>query len=323
MDRLELAWPLLVVVLAVGCESRVSLGERCVRDDDCASSLLCRLGTCRLDCLRDSDCGAAAHCVRVASGVGACTLAVEERCTTTVCPAPLVCREDRCQAGCSIDADCLASQRCDGTVCMASAATDAGPSDSGPRDAGGADAGPFLVMGRCADASDCEMDQVCADDFAFEVCRHACDSHDDCPASSVCDFYPGPGGAPIFGCSTVCRPGTAEGCPSGTTCRMAWRDSTHIVEGPENLSRCAPFDDRGLEGCACTDSTSGRQCAGGLLCAEDASGTSSTCVRICTDGDECAPGVPCEIEPGALILEGVVYGTCPPIAAPSDCPPVP
>ncbi len=171
------------------------------------------------------------------------------------------------------------------------------------------DAGPFAELPRCMNDTDCAADEVCIDDFGYAVCRHRCASHADCPGISVCDWFGGADGGVVFACSTSCHPGTDEGCPASTTCRVTVRDPTYLPEGPTSMTWCMPFERGRGEGCAC-DEVGAVVCDEGFTCVDVAPST-WRCVRICTEGDECAPGVECDVPPAALVIGGRAYGTCP------------
>lgn len=302
----------LVVIALAGCESRLSLGSRCARDGDCAEPYACLLGTCRAECLSDRDCPVGVTCAQVAPGAGACTFETENRCTGSVCPAPLVCEAGRCRASCTTDAECLPSQRCAGAICIARDEPDAGVS---------VDAGPFSSPRLCATAASCRSGEICSGDFAPSICRLACDDHADCPESSACDYYPtsDSDAGYVEGCSTVCRPGSSEGCAPGTTCRMVFRSGAVRPAGPPSLTQCSPFRAGAVAGCPCDQLEVSTDCEEGFSCEMPPEGR--MCLRICEVGDECEPGVLCAMTPRSIVVGGVQYGVCPPPATmPTTCP---
>lgn len=125
--------------LALGCESRVSLGGRCTRREECAALLTCVGGLCREECTGPSECPAGQRCIAGPSGVRACTRPVEETCDATDPCDPSVfaeCREGRCVTGCTDDSTCV-SGNCDTSaaigICVEPVST--GGLDAGPLDA--------------------------------------------------------------------------------------------------------------------------------------------------------------------------------------------
>lgn len=326
MSRLTLA---LVGLVALGCAPRIQVGTACTRPSDCEAPLSCLLGRCRNACESDRDCPANGTCVPAGDGLGACTYDLENECTAEVCEAPLSCVEGRCRAACSDDDDCLESQRCDGATCRPAESVDGGERDAGD-DGGGSDGGgdagmldggpdaPTSVVPARLCPGGCVGDEVCASDHAPTVCHTPCDSHDDCAAPSACDYYT-VAGERVYGCSVVCRPGTAEGCPPGSACRQGFFAGDGIPDGPLAITFCSPIDATGEDGCACEDTDSSSECGLGLACEMPAVGR--MCLRICAIGTECSPGVDCV--PGArpVVVDAVQYGICPrpDLSAPLDC----
>ena len=161
---------LVAVSLAFGCSERPSFepGDECELNTQCAATLVCRLGRCRVECRAQRDCPVTLECVRDADGFGACQLPDEASCSlTSECPQPLVCRFTRCTNPCESDIDCPPGSRC--------VADDDG--DLGCRDQAGRE---------CTLNSECrDMDLICAPDGH---CREPCQSDRDCRDGTVCDI---------------------------------------------------------------------------------------------------------------------------------------
>lgn len=251
-------------------------------------------------------------------------VALGGRCTSQPeCESPYLCRAGRCRVECADDTACGVSGRCvlvePGVGgCAVSEDDDAGLTDdagTGTMDAGARFARPRL----CRSATECGDGFVCDDDFGPSVCRAVCDSHDDCPASGVCDYYATEtAGEYVHGCASLCLPGTDQGCPVETTCRMAFRSGMFLTEGPPSLTLCAPFDDAGREHCGCENLDSGHECGPGLSCEQPDEGR--MCLRICEVGTACSGTTRCERTPRSVLIDGVEYGVCPPtVGAPISC----
>ncbi|HJL15522.1 MAG TPA: hypothetical protein RMH99_07705 [Sandaracinaceae bacterium LLY-WYZ-13_1] len=147
----------LLGALTLGCFESSTLGERCERTGDCEAPLVCRLETCRAECVTSTDCAAGLTCV-VVDGEGACLLREETDCALpSDCPAPLVCDDGRCTNECADDRDCPA-----GASCVAGGCSETG-------------------LERCLDDSDCPSPEVCGPD---RRCRPAC--VDDCAPGETC-----------------------------------------------------------------------------------------------------------------------------------------
>lgn len=253
-------------------------------------------------------------------------VALGETCVTDPeCQSPYLCRAGRCRVECVDDSACGAAGRCvlvsPGVGGCAVRQEDAGPAESDARasDDAGADAGArFTRPQLCRSASECEGDSICDDDFGPAVCRSACDAHEDCPVSGVCDYYADDSGGFVQGCASLCLPGTDQGCPPATTCRMAFRSGMFLPAGPPSLTLCAGFSDDGREHCRCENLDSGGQCGAGLSCEQPEEGR--MCLRMCEVGTMCTDTTRCERTPRSVIIDGVEYGVCPPtVAAPIDC----
>lgn len=114
-----------LLVLGIGCESRVSLGAVCQRDDACQAPLRCRYGRCRAECDSASDCVAGALCV---GAPGVCTT-VTDTCAAG-CPEGFFCTGTLCAFECAAATDCRGGAVCEGfeghDVCVAAGLSDAG-----------------------------------------------------------------------------------------------------------------------------------------------------------------------------------------------------
>jgi hypothetical protein len=104
-------------VLAVACESRVSLGARCTTAAECAAGLSCTAGRCRAACTTEQDCAEGLRCLRGEDGVDACSVQPEEECVTLAdCgDAFVACRQGRCETGCTDESDCVSGTCVDGS----------------------------------------------------------------------------------------------------------------------------------------------------------------------------------------------------------------
>lgn len=316
----------------VGCAPALSVGAPCTSAVDCPAPYVCELGACRSECRTDRDCVAGTTCVG-AEGGGVCTLPSESACDR--CPAPLVCTPATgCRAACSSDDDCLATQRCSATACIdrldedapadaaaPDAAIDAAapdapapvdaPSDV-PPDAGSVYPAPEL----CTDDSVCETTELCSSDFDTPgVCRARCDAHSDCPGSA-CDAI---GTRPELGCASLCVPGTQDGCPVGTSCRMTGYGGA-LPGGPGAVTLCSRFvpAGRGGHGCSCENLDDSHECGAGLSCEQPDRGRQ--CLTICRVGDVCPTGGVCEATLRSVLRAGVEWGVCPATSAPIACP---
>lgn len=159
------ATALAIHVLLAACQSGASAGVACARGSECASPLVCRLERCRVECAANRDCPAGARCFVGASGVGACSLDVDERCGAAgnACPTGLLCLGGRCVETCTSPADCPADGECRATsgigFCYAPPRDDAGVAQDAADDSAvvlpGQDAGPPTCDGHeCGTAID-------------------------------------------------------------------------------------------------------------------------------------------------------------------------
>jgi hypothetical protein len=147
---------LALACLSLGCESTVQLGSACTSNAACGAPLVCRLGRCRAECEESRDCPIASRCLLDDTGLGSCSLDVDERCESGghECPTGLICVGDRCANSCASDADCPADGVCRDAettgvrFCFAPDREDGGT----PLDAGG-DAGSDGAVGQL-DAAD-------------------------------------------------------------------------------------------------------------------------------------------------------------------------
>ncbi|MBN8613647.1 MAG: hypothetical protein J0L92_23830 [Deltaproteobacteria bacterium] len=154
-EHLHLLGLVIAASFAIACESRVSLGQRCVSDAECGDELACRFERCRAECTRASDCsGRGAVCVGE-PGLGVCTIPSVDTCAGG-CAAGLVCTEDTCSTSCETSADCLTGSACEptsGTCVVAPSIADSGVSDDAAivdarADAARPDAGPTTPSSR-------------------------------------------------------------------------------------------------------------------------------------------------------------------------------
>ena len=96
------------------------VGGACILNSDCASSLLCKFGSCRPACTSSLDCANGGRCVTV-DGVAVCQMQEEAGCgPANPCALPLVCRtvDNTCRNACTSSGYCLSGQTCVGTVCV-------------------------------------------------------------------------------------------------------------------------------------------------------------------------------------------------------------
>lgn len=138
-NALTLGSLLAVSLLALACESRVSLGGRCTRREECASLLTCVGSVCREECRGPNECPSGQRCIAGPSGLRACSRPLEETCSATDPCNPEVfaeCRAGQCVTGCTVGTDCV-SGTCDTSaavgVCVETVST--GGADAGPVDA--------------------------------------------------------------------------------------------------------------------------------------------------------------------------------------------
>ncbi len=151
-----------------GCatsKQRSAAAVSCTTNSECATPLVCRLERCRSECSTARDCENGAMCVQDESGLGACQLPAETRCTLqTDCPAPLRCQMGSCLNECVTNADCESEAMClagpDGSACVTMA--------PGPR---------------CSSPSSCAIPLTCGPDGQ---CREQCQSDRDCFPEQVC-----------------------------------------------------------------------------------------------------------------------------------------
>ncbi|MBX7191645.1 MAG: hypothetical protein K1X94_06290 [Sandaracinaceae bacterium] len=95
----------VALALATGCESRVSLGQRCASSAECERPLICAVGgRCRVECSSSADCPAGERCLVDGAGVPACS--VDRETCTTDCAEGLECVRGECQSGCTSSAQC-------------------------------------------------------------------------------------------------------------------------------------------------------------------------------------------------------------------------
>jgi len=100
---------LLVGVVMLGCETRVSLGARCASSAECPVSLTCTVGRCRASCTTAAECGEGRRCLAAADGTRACSTVPDDSCVRVEdCgdPAFSLCVSARCQTTCTSDTQC-------------------------------------------------------------------------------------------------------------------------------------------------------------------------------------------------------------------------
>jgi hypothetical protein len=104
------------------------VGVACTLSSDCASSLLCKFGSCHQACASSTDCASGGRCV-TANGVAVCQIPAEAACGAgATCAAGLACRtvDNTCRSACTSSAGCLTGQTCAGTVCVENAESNSG-----------------------------------------------------------------------------------------------------------------------------------------------------------------------------------------------------
>lgn len=309
---------LVLAAVLTACAPRLELGARCTYTSECPVPYACVLGACRSACAGDRDCAGEASCLAV-DGVGVCTLEGETGCATCTLLG-LVCDGGLCRTGCATALDCLATQRCDGGRCV-DRPLDAGVADAEidapiadvPGDAGARYPAPVV----CSSDLECEGGELCGSDYGATVCRPRCTGPAECPPETACDAIrsrPLDGGYELA-CSTACVPGTREGCPPGTSCRMAFYSA--FAGGPGAVTLCSGFTAGRGHGCRCENLDDSHECDRGASCEQPALGRQ--CLTICRIGDPCPVGV-CEPTLRSVIRDGVEWGVCPATGAPIDCP---
>ena len=95
-------------LLALGCESRVSVGARCTTDVECPSGLVCSVGRCRTTCESAEDCESGRRCL-AASGQSVCSTLPDDACVTVAdCgdPAFAACVDNECRTRCTDESQC-------------------------------------------------------------------------------------------------------------------------------------------------------------------------------------------------------------------------
>ena len=119
------------------------VGVACTLSSDCASSLLCKFGSCHQTCETSAGCANGGRCV-TANGVAVCQIPAEAACGAgATCAAGLACRtvDNTCRSACTSSAGCLTGQTCAGTVCVDTTELAGNPGNDGAAGAdGGADA---------------------------------------------------------------------------------------------------------------------------------------------------------------------------------------
>lgn len=115
----------LVVISALGCEARVSLGGDCTYHSECGA-LRCLYGRCRAECVEDVDCDGAQVC-----NSGVCATPDESCSEGDPCTDPeLACAGSICTQRCEADRSCFGESVCEdrvgGSVCVPRDLPDAG-----------------------------------------------------------------------------------------------------------------------------------------------------------------------------------------------------
>lgn len=188
MARL-LALASLCFVLAA-CEHAAVAGAVCATSSECAAPLACRLGRCRNECAASRDCPVGARCLLDTAGLGACSIASDDRCESggTSCATGLTCIGGRCVNTCTDAAECPTDGECREAAgsgisfCFAPEREDGGalPDDAGPDDAGTDDASTDASTRSCGTAS-CALDVCIGEAF---VCAVRGDRHVVCWGSN-------------------------------------------------------------------------------------------------------------------------------------------
>ncbi len=289
-----LRWLLALLSLALAsCAPRISTGEPCVLNSDCAEPLACVEGRCGSECVVHGDCILGARCVVLAAGVGRCFVDAAPQCDADdPCEfAELTCLNRRCYADC---ANCPSDGVCVEGLCYRRPDADAGASDAGglatrtacepltPESCGG---------GTCESAY-----------FAAAVCRAACTTHAECGGASLC-VRTNEGSSQH--CTIACDPLTSAGCLGSDTCDHLY---FQVAETYVPTWECRRAGTLG-EGEACrTDQPMG--CARGLTCTSESAG--EFCRPLCdTDAiDACGAGFRCRALDGSTPIGGRLYGAC-------------
>ncbi len=168
--RTHLPWLLCAHLAAAACaRPDFEPGGECELNTECAASLVCRLGRCRVECRAQRDCPLGLDCVRDPDGLGACQLPSEASCTlASDCADPfLVCRHGRCTNACETNRDCPPGARCEAD-------------ESGMRGCRDAYEDECMLNSHC-DAVDARL--ICAPDHR---CREQCHTDRDCRDGTVC-----------------------------------------------------------------------------------------------------------------------------------------
>jgi alpha-tubulin suppressor-like RCC1 family protein len=117
----------MIVLSAVGCAPRLSVGEPCTRNGECVEGHVCGVGgRCREECVVSADCILGARCLRdPVSNLNGCSLATDS-CSAGTCEGGLRCVEGECLGVCLSDDECPDDVCRDGACEVPSIATDAG-----------------------------------------------------------------------------------------------------------------------------------------------------------------------------------------------------
>lgn len=211
--------PFAVVLAFLGLDcdgGPLSVGQRCERNSECDTPLVCRLERCRKECNTTRDCGAGLACVLDSTGVGSCQVPADERCIQqSDCPAPLVCRFEQCVNACEADEDCAAGSVCATDEDGAKACLDPSGRPCVHHVECEAAGQTCALDGRCRD--ECRNDRDCR--FGSSCCPmdFTCRTEAECAAIPPRDAGPRDMGAPDTG-EPLADGGTPDaGPPPGTT----------------------------------------------------------------------------------------------------------
>lgn len=330
------------VVLAVGCEARVSLGAACEVNSDCPADLVCRQGRCRTECNESRDCAFPLECM--ADGLpeaGGCRVLEDGICRTSAdCAGELACLDDHCVQPCTDHSECSVAMVCNGRYCVRNATgacdvlsgTGCGDGERCGIAGTGAErvvACVTLAVGEVRDADEhepCDADPMtelirpcrdgltCVAGQCLRWCLYdAATVGSNCGTGSQCvPTYAGSAAPTHCGFCT-------EGCsPVGQNCTDETRTCVLAMADGRTFGQCIlPADvdctvDAMADGCAGRPCAMG-VCAFGLECVPDDATMTSSCLERCaTDGD-CEVGT-CDLSGAVPVLvssgDRIMYGVC-------------
>lgn len=311
----------LLSMLAVGCEARVSVGAPCVSAADCPAGV-CAAGRCRDACDELRDCVPPFTCVLDEMGRGACGVAQDEGCTRDEeCAEPLVCVDRACVQRCDEPRDCAAGQACvagncarppttpcdllSGEGCEPGRRCELLPDDTIGCAAVTARTDEMLALHEpCGPTDTCEPGLACAGGRCARYCLRddvADEATTSCGRGSACFRYDevgAPAPTPTIGfCSQPCDPVTQTGCTvPAHRCEIAFAEPLRqtscrygdvVCDGPP-----------GAPGCALGTATLG-SCAPAHFALHYLRGTGAAgpieqlCLRSCDDDGDCGSGFRC------------------------------